>query len=284
MKTIILFFMLAFITSGSDAAVEIDPLLEIKTLVSKLNALSDLKVQVQKTKECGFRLLGRKWEKEKATLSFCDNDVKPFLDTSSPKFPVNDLLTIIAHEYAHALIDYDRNIETVEYTEDRFDSSAMYIYQELTTVQSWDFLVKAILSFKDPEDTEEEHITGIVFEELNNAEHENIDTLGVKLLLILNYTPSADLFSSLSVLSEWEGRNLNVRAKKVAESISEGLKDWESFNCTGNGIFLEEASPSLKKLLIKNQLSSIQQKVNHECTDQEIFNTFIDTVKRRHAN
>lgn len=280
---ILIFFCISLSLKPAFAASKY-PYDELEILINKLNVLSGLTVTYQETKECGFRLMGKKWEDESPVISFCENDLKPFAKDSFPQYPSKDLFSIIAHEYAHALVDYDRDIEDRDYTEEKIEEVASYFYQQLSTQGIWNPLLQAILSVKSPDDSDEDHITSQAYNALNLADHENIDTLGVKLLLILGYEPSETQFARLQTNSDAQRREVKNRQEKMRLSISEGLHDWKTYNCTGLNSFSRTSSGDhFKKILMTQNLSKILESVNRECSTEEAFKTSIDTLYRYHS-
>lgn len=256
--------------------------LEINQFVSRLNSKFDLDVTIRKVQRCGFSSHQNE-DNGIFEIRFCNKDLKFFNDLPSSENPVSSLLTIIAHEYAHFLLDYDYSDDAIRVFEDSLEKNANEILRAIRNNEGLLRKLKAIYSKLETESRrgdipEDEKYLRAIYHVLLLASHENVDSLGIKLMHLINYKSNPQVMKYFPALIGMSGPLIEdmVQTRTFVLKISEedSLVSWSNYQCIAQGTERTDYGPKLKKVFSEAGYTSLLSLFNQPCPADQINKTF----------
>lgn len=214
-------------------------------LIGELNTKFGLNVVAKASTECGFRIDGPFGAADRYEIEFCDREIAYFAGPPAQERPAEGLLTIIAHEYAHVLLDLDISEDAILLRE----ASSKAIVRQIIHARAADpAFSKKMLELYEwgiaGNEAGEENLSGSqkislgVTALLMLGAHENVDVLGVMLLHLVGRTPHPEVMMHLPGIYE-DGDDSLVKmglARSLAMRVGdqEALMSWGNYHCWGD--------------------------------------------------
>lgn len=279
--SILLLFSLSFSASAEISREELDRGAE--QLIEKLNLRFGLDVKIKLVDECGFSAHEDEDDAGNPigfSISYCDKDINYFTSLKPEQAPVESLLTILGHEFAHFLLDYDIGAEAQE----KAGKESQRINKKLLSIAkkkpgTIEKLKKIISSWENDENaSQDELLLEAVDTILMTGTHENVDSLSTKLLDMMGYESVPEVISHMPAIigddSEDVLNMVKARLPVLQSSKLEGARSWNNFVCVTPGRELEDFNPLLKKVLAEDQNTQLIKAVSKICSDDEIEKHF----------
>jgi len=267
------FLLLIFLSSNvfSDTASSL--VQDAETFVNQLNFIFKIQVKLKEVPKCGFST------KEPVNgvnyIYFCRKDIEFFEELQVKERPVDSLLTIIAHEYSHFLLDWDLSSDAIDTRSDfLYDQAAESIFHKIRDNE--DIKVRLLKftrssSENESESSYDEKLKDAIVSFLLFGDHANNDGFGAKLMLMASKTPNPNVMTFYPDLGQ---KVLKERAGVIEQSTKDGLKSWSNYLCIGPGRNLSGSNLILNRYLDQNNLNTILETLNNECTVEEVILNF----------
>lgn len=228
---------------------------DINTFISKLNTAFDLRVKLKLVSKCGFRV------DTEANLQIlaCEEDIEFFSHLEDGMKATNGLLTIIGHEYSHILLEWDI---TAASTRD-YESSIFGAAKSIAAKNNLD--------------------SNDVFSFLLEIDHENKDSLGVKLVMWAGYEPDPSVMHELKkIVPHSESITIayiKSRVEVLETSKNEGLQKWSDYRCISPNINFRDSLFKFKTWALKNSLTPLLEPIENSCSFLDVSILFDKRMK-----
>ncbi|GEM_PF-5552234 len=234
---------------------------EMSTFVDRLNGIFLIKAKL--ITDCDD--VEPSIEPGKDIIKIC----RPVLDYFTSLNDVKSLLTFISHEYAHILVTERISATGWNIRKKSVNEAANFIKAQMTPEMEKKFIVLTSRFGSRP-------IEWFIKFFLETYEHENMDTLGVKLMLMAGLSPNANSvglwFRKFAPQDEFV---IFARENAISDAHLDGLSRWTNFRCIGAGLDEQETAIELKASLPESLISTFIQ----PCTDEEIFQNFTQALE-----
>jgi hypothetical protein len=194
------------------------------------------------------------------------------------------LLTIISHEYAHFLLDWDISPEAEEVNSDfLWDDAAETIYSKIKDDKKIKAQILKVMEASETEISDEEKIKENIVQFLMFGDHVNNDALGVKLMLLPGRTPNLATMNLLPYMSDSRRTLPSIikeRTNVLTQSMKDGLLGWSNLVCIGPGRNLSGSNQVLKQYLADNGHNSLLESINQECSLESVSEMFFVLLDR----
>lgn len=240
--------------------------LEVESLVNQLNTRFGLLVKVRLSEDCGFSAHDQNDENLPVMyfIQYCDKDINYFTKLPDHEKPVEGLLSIIAHEYAHFLLDFDISEEAGEATLQEAGLVSEELVKEVQQQPENLAKLKKILTKweedeGESEDTrsEEEKLVEAVDFILMLGTHENVDSLSMKLLALVGQKADPEVMRHLPLIMNEDNAEIqdmiSARIEVLKTAAGEGLSHWSNFSCVTPARERDDFNPVAKEKLGAHQ-------------------------------
>lgn len=280
MITRICFLLFAFTYFSSSTFAQANLEKELLSFVSRLNEKFSLDVELKKVYRCGFS------SGSDHSISYCQRNIDFFRSLGSDKKSLESILTIIAHEYAHILLNYTMSSSAEKALEDSLAESteAIYRYIQFNARRRAQIGRFIEANFSSEEQDQEAKVKEAILKILLLGDHENMDSMGAKIMIIVGSSPRPevmDLFPQITGNNQPHIFDL-VKARKevLRKSTEEHLNSWNNYTCVGAGRDFTDSNIALKKVLAQNGFNAILNKLNNGCSTDDVLKTFLDILDR----
>jgi hypothetical protein len=278
------------ISAPANATSDVELRAEVDDLISELNAKFGLNVLTKVSTECGLRVDGPFGESDRYEIEFCDREIAYFAGLPDQERPVEGLLTIIAHEYAHVLLDLDISDDAILLRE----ASSKAIVRQIIQARAADpaFSKQMLEAYEwgiaDNEGGKEnlsegQKISLGVTALLMLGAHENVDVLGVKLLHLVGRSPNTEVMKHLSGLGEDSDDFLVTmglaRSRSMRVGDQQALMSWGNYHCWGD-VTSEGYVPTLRAVMAREGHSSLLAPFAQACGPKQVEASFQDLLDR----
>lgn len=253
--------------------------------VEKMNSFFGLEVEIQAHEVCGFRFddVGPV-EDGKMAILYCEDELIPFDKFQDQKVSSSNLKFIFAHEYAHILINNHLSEAGLNALIERMPTFEKFIVETATKDPERKKLFETLTEFSESQipDLKPDEIVDFFGFLLN---HENVDSLGAKIMMMLGEeVPQAPLKEFSKILGH-EDSKLDAmigggRDRMVQASVREGLKNWNSLHCTEYAWSDEGSAKTLKRIALEKGYDGIHRRLSVDCTAEEAADSFYQSLAR----
>lgn len=253
--------------------------------VDKMNSFFGLEVEIHAHEECGFRFddVGPVEDGRMAIL-YCEDELVPFDKFQDQKVSSSNLKFILAHEYAHVLINNHVSEAGLNALVERRPTFEKFILGAATKDPERKKLFENLVEFSKgqiPNIKSEETVD--IFGSLLN--HENVDSLGVKIMMMLGEEVPRAPLKEYSMILGHENSKLDDmigggRDRMVQASVREGLKNWSSLHCTEYAWSDEGSAKTLKKIALEKGYDGIYLRLSEDCSAEEAADSFYKSLSR----
>lgn len=247
---------------------------EGQKFISKLNAKFSIDVKLKKVNRtvCG---LGSSFNNKEPSIVYCDRDIS-FYDSLKPSDdPLASFLTVISHEYSHILVDFDMSSEARGAARENEKLLLNYIS---SIIQS---NPRRLAQIEIAKPLESYSVPDTINFILSNDHHENIDSLGIKLMLLTQEEPNLDVMKVVAQSDDAPSffkYFIEPRTKVLKQSYIDGLGSWSNFRCIGNQFHFPQTNIVLKSFLFKEGYLEILDALEKQCDQHEVIQMFFDLL------
>jgi hypothetical protein len=256
--------------------------LEAEKFVNELNTLFKIKGVLKEVKKCGFST--KEPVNNVHSIYFCKKDIEFFEKRLEAEKPLESLLTIISHEYAHFLLDWDISPEANEVLSDfLWDDVAETIYSKIKDDKKIKAQILKAMEASETEISDEEKIKENIVKFLLFGDHVNADALGVKLMLLTGRIPNLATMYLLPYMPNSRRTLPSIieeRTNVLTHSMKDGLLGWSNLVCIGPGRNLSGSNQVLKQYLADNGHNSLLESINQECSLESVSAMFFVLLDR----
>lgn len=293
MKTILIILLTIALPSSIFASSSVEELeTKINQFVSQLNSKFKLDVTTKQVEECGFSAHQNDENKDKFEIRFCHKDIQFYTELSNSEHPVDSILTIVAHEYSHFLLDYDYSDEASEVAEVSRQTIASEILE--ANRSNFELLLKLKAVYKSWSDDEEvtilddEQFKDAIIYVLDLGSHENTDSLSIKLMHMLNYSAVPQVLKHLPIMTntfdQVMKKMVKARIQVLETSEKESLAGWSNYQCVVQGNEQPGVNATVKKVLSELGYSSLLETFYKTCSKEQIHKNFYRLMDSYYPN